>query len=244
MACPALLALFPRDPLLPHLFFDQFKYHRLKTKKTMRLLGVDEAGKGPVIGSMFVAGVVIEEAKLFDLAAIGVRDSKQISPKKREIMAAKIERVADDFYVLEVKAEVIDELRKIITMNDIMVRCHSQVLTKLNADRAILDAADVKAERFATRVKDMSKTKMEVIAEHKADQNHPVVAAASIIAKVNRDRSVRELEKTVGKTIGSGYPSDPKTMAFLENWMKERGEFPPFVRQSWKTAERVKASFI
>jgi len=210
----------------------------------MRLLGADEAGKGPVVGSMFVAGLVIEESKLFDLASIGVRDSKMVPPHKRDIMAAKIERVADDIYVLEVKAEVIDELRQQITMNDIMVRCYSQVVGKLSADRAILDAADVKAERFAERVKKMSGTEMVIIAEHKADKNHSVVAAASILAKVNRDRSIRELERALGWEIGSGYPSDPKTVKFLETWLKEHGECPSFVRQSWKTAERIKARFI
>ncbi len=57
----------------------------------MLLLGVDEAGKGPVIGSMFVAGLVIDEEKLFDLAAIGVKDSKQLTPERRELMAKKID---------------------------------------------------------------------------------------------------------------------------------------------------------
>ena len=210
----------------------------------MRLLGADEAGKGPVIGSMFVAGVVIEEEKLFDLAAIGVRDSKQLSPARREVLAVKIERIADDIHILEVKPGVIDELRQVMTMNDIMVRCFSRVVQNLSADRAILDAADVNAERFADRVKKASGTEMEILAQHKADKNHPVVAAASILAKVNRDRSVRELERSMGCKMGSGYPSDPATVKFLETWAKEHGELPPFVRHSWKTAERIKARFI
>ncbi|MHC1631547.1 MAG: ribonuclease HII [Methanotrichaceae archaeon] len=210
----------------------------------MRLLGADEAGKGPVIGSMFVAGVVIEEEKLFDLAAIGVRDSKMLSASRRETLALKIEKIADDCYVLEVKAEVIDELRQIITMNDIMVRSFSQVLKKLSADRAILDAADINAERFADRVKKLSHTNMELIAEHKADRNHSVVAAASILAKVTRDKSVQDLERSVGKKIGSGYPSDPATVKFLEDWVRDHGDFPSFVRHSWKTTEQIKARFI
>ncbi|HII06688.1 MAG TPA: ribonuclease HII [Methanotrichaceae archaeon] len=210
----------------------------------MRLLGADEAGKGPVIGSMFVAGVVIEEDQLFDLAALGVKDSKMLSPKRRAFLAAKIEKIAQDRYVLEVKPEVIDELRQLITMNEIMVKSFSKVVGNLSADRAILDAADVNQERFARRVKEGSGTSMEVIAEHRADKNHIVVAAASILAKVNRDRSVRELERTIGLEIGSGYPSDPTTVRFLETWMEEHGELPPFVRHSWKTAERIKARFI
>lgn len=197
-----------------------------------------------MIGSMFVAGVVIDEDRLFDLAALGVKDSKLLAPQRRAYLAAKIETIARDRYVLEVKPEVIDELRQLITMNEIMVKSFSKVVEKLSADRAILDAADVNPERFARRVKEGSGTNMEVIAEHRADKNHFVVAAASILAKVKRDRSVREIEKTIGQKIGSGYPSDPATIRFLETWVKEHGDLPPFARRSWKTAERIKARFI
>ena len=85
---------------------------------------------------------------------------------------------------------------------------------------------------------------MEVFAEHRADRNHLVVAAASILAKVERDRSIREIEKNLGLKIGSGYSSDPTTVLFLEEWVKEHGDLPPFARKSWKTAERIKARFI
>ncbi|MGV8089008.1 MAG: ribonuclease HII, partial [Methanothrix sp.] len=104
----------------------------------MLLMGADEAGKGPVIGSMFVAGLVIDEERFFDLAALGVKDSKMLSPAKREALARKITTIATDQYILEVRAEVIDELRLVMTMNAIMVRSFSQVVGRLHADRAIL----------------------------------------------------------------------------------------------------------
>jgi ribonuclease HII len=211
----------------------------------MLLLGIDEAGKGPVIGSMFVAGLVVDQEKLFDLAAIGVKDSKLLSPDRRCILARKIEKIADDRYILEVPPGIIDELRQIMTMNDIMVRCFSQVLQHLSsANKAILDAADVDEARFGERVRKTSGTSMEILAEHKADRNHIVVGGASILAKVQRDLSVRELEKSFGCTIGSGYPNDPKTIEFLSIWVKEKGDLPPFARRSWATSERLKASFI
>ncbi len=206
----------------------------------MRLLGADEAGKGPVIGSMFVAGVVIDEDQLFDLAALGVKDSKLLTPARRELLASRIEKIALDIYVLEVRPEVIDELRQLMTMNEIMVRSFSKVVEKLSADRAILDAPDVNPGRFARRVKEGCGTGMQVIAEHRADRNHTVVGAASIMAKVKRDRSVREIEASIEEEIGSGYPSDPATIRFLEDWVKEHRDLPPFARQSWKTAERIK----
>jgi ribonuclease HII len=210
----------------------------------MLLMGADEAGKGPVVGSMFVAGLVIDEEKLFDLAAFGVRDSKQLAPAKREILAKKIMRITTDHYILEVPPKIIDELRLVMTMNDIMVRSFSQVVAKLHADRAILDAADVDAARFAARVRSASETKMELIAEHKADERHQIVSAASILAKVRRDASMRELEVQLGCKIGSGYPHDQFTLDFLTSWLKENRDLPPCVRHSWATAQRIKASFI
>lgn len=210
----------------------------------MLLLGADEAGKGPVIGSMFVAGLVIEEDRLFDLAGFGVRDSKLLAPARREVLAKKISAIATDQYILEVKPQMIDELREVMTMNEIMVRSFSSVVARLHADRAMLDAADVNAERFACRVKAASKTSMEVRAEHKADQHYQVVSAASILAKVRRDSSMRELEEAMHCKIGSGYPHDQDTLDFLSQWVKEKHELPPCARNSWKTAERIKASFI
>jgi ribonuclease HII len=210
----------------------------------MLLLGVDEAGKGPVVGSMFIAGLVVDEERLFDLAAMGVRDSKQLSPTKREVLAKRVINIACDHYVLEVEPRIIDELRGAMTMNDIMVRGFSQVLKHLSADRAILDAADVDANRFADRVRYASGTAMEIISEHSADKNHRVVSAASILAKVRRDESIRELERSLRCKIGTGYPSDPETIEFLERWVRENRDLPACARHSWATAQRIKASFI
>jgi len=210
----------------------------------MLLLGIDEAGKGPVIGSMFVAGLVIDEEKLFDLAAFGVRDSKQLTSAKREALARKITGIATDQYILEVKPHIIDELRLVMTMNEIMVRSFAQVLAHLQADRAFLDAADVDASRFGERVRSKSKTSMEIISEHKADERHKVVSAASILAKVRRDACMRELESCLSCRIGSGYPHDPDTIEFLKTWVKQNRDLPSCARHSWATAQRIKASFI
>jgi ribonuclease HII len=210
----------------------------------MLLLGADEAGKGPVIGSMFVAGLVVEEEQLFDLAAWGVKDSKQLSADRRRVLSRKISDAAVDSYILEVPPRVIDELRQVMTMNELMVRCFAQVVARLRADRAILDAADVNEARFAGRVRAQSGTSMEVLAEHQADQRYAVVSAASILAKVRRDESIREIEAAHGCRIGSGYPSDPQTIDFLRSWLRERGDLPPFARHSWRTARNIKASFI
>ena len=205
----------------------------------MLVAGVDEAGKGPVIGPMIVAGVVIEENRLPELKKLGVKDSKVLSPMRRNYLASKIRELVDDYFILEISARQIDEFRKIMTMNQVMVICHAKVLDQLGPQKAYLDASDVNEERFGENVSKKHRASIEIIAKHKADDLFPIVSAASILAKVRRDRCVREIEKTIGLPLGSGYPSDPKTRKFLEKWIKEHGSFPDIVRHSWKTSENL-----
>jgi ribonuclease HII len=203
----------------------------------MKIAGVDEAGKGSVVGSMFVAGVIIEETSLRRLENMGVKDSKVILPNRRALLAVRIQKVCT-YCVHEVTAEQIDELRSIMTMNEIVVKAHARVLRKLKPDRAYVDASDVDTSRFAERVATESGV-VSVIAEHKADKSYPIVSAASIIAKVTRDKWIKELEDRVGLKIGSGYPSDQTTIKFLRSWLREYGKLPIFTRHSWKTAQNA-----
>ncbi|AKB28562.1 Ribonuclease HII [Methanosarcina siciliae T4/M] len=214
----------------------------------MMIAGIDEAGKGPVIGPMCIGGVKIEESRAHILKVLGVADSKKLTPKKREQLASQIKKHAEGFFILEISPSQIDELRKIMSMNEIMVICFAKVLEQLKPDIVYADAADVKAERFAENLRrQYAKTspahakKIEIISMHQADATYPVVSAASIIAKVRRDELIEELKKEWGVDFGSGYPSDPKTKAFLLKWGKEHGgKFPEIVRQSWQTVENVR----
>jgi ribonuclease HII len=214
----------------------------------MMIAGIDEAGKGPVIGPMCIGGVKIEESRAHILKVLGVADSKKLTPKKREQLAAQIIKHADGYFVLEVSPVQIDELRKIMSMNEIMVVCFSKVLEQLKPDFVYADAADVIAERFAENLRrQYAKTspahakEIEIIAMHKADAVYPVVSAASIIAKVRRDELIEGLKQEWGMDFGSGYPSDPKTKEFLLKWgQTHNGEFPGIVRQSWKTVENIR----
>ncbi|WNY28892.1 Ribonuclease HII [Methanimicrococcus stummii] len=215
-------------------------------------LGIDEAGKGPVIGPMCIAGVCATEEQEIKLKNLGVADSKKLTAKKREQLAVSIKKYVTSWYVYEVEAKQIDDLRKIMTMNEIMVLCFSKVMEELSIpeDEAFnvvfLDAADVSEERFARRVHDEYAKKyearadqIEYVSKHKADTLSPVVSAASILAKTRRDELIEEIKKKEKVDFGSGYPSDPKTKQFLENYAKEHGDFPDYVRKSWKTAENL-----
>ncbi len=204
----------------------------------MKIAGVDEAGKGPVIGSMIVAGVMVQEDMLPMLERMGLRDSKAISPKKREFLASKIKEIGI-CYTLEISSSEIDDLRKKTTLNEIVVESYVRVLKQLKPDKALLDAADVDADRFAKNVQEGYGRNIKITSEHNADVKYTLVSAASIIAKVRRDETMRELERLLGKNIGSGYPSDIRTVCFLDDWIKEHGSLPSFVRHSWKTAKNA-----
>ncbi len=201
--------------------------------------GIDEAGKGPVLGPMCVAGVLLEEEKLDALSQMGVKDSKQLTAKKREHLAVEIKALANKYYILEVSPFQIDELRKIMTMNEIMVACYVKILEELKPHHAFVDAADVIAERFGENIKKKYNAEIDITSEHDADEKYPIVSAASILAKVQRDALVKTIEENLGIEIGSGYTSDPKTIRFLESWIQEHGTLPDFARNSWETSRRL-----
>ncbi len=197
--------------------------------------GVDEAGRGPVIGPMVVAGVCAPRDALI---AIGVRDSKKLSPKRRAYLAEEIRKIASQVIVLVIQPEEIDELRKEMTLNEIEVELFSRIISQIEGNTVYVDAADVDEERFASQILERIGKEIKIISKHKADDTYPEVSAASIIAKVERDRLVEDIKKELGE-FGSGYPADERTREFLEEYFEEHGELPPHVRRSWKSAKRL-----
>ncbi|MCZ7383639.1 MAG: ribonuclease HII, partial [Candidatus Methanoperedens sp.] len=145
--------------------------------------GIDEAGKGPVLGPMCVAGVLLNENKLDALTKIGVKDSKQLTAKRREILAVEIKKLVDKYFILEVSPFQIDELRKIMTMNEIMVVSYAKVLEELKPDHAFVDAADVIADRFGENIRKKYTRDLEITSEHNADVKYPIVSAGPGLAE-------------------------------------------------------------
>jgi len=184
-----------------------------------------------VLGPMVIAAVGVSSENVF--AEVEVADSKLLSPKVRErlyITIRKRFRVA----TIRIDAHEIDEIRTGMTMNACVARAHAQAIDKLSPAIAYVDACDVNAFRYADMVKSHLETSCEVVSEHNADQTFKVVSAASIVAKVTRDRAITALSKKYGE-IGSGYPSDPVTIAFLSAYIDEHKCPPPIARKSWKT---------
>lgn len=205
----------------------------------MDILGIDEAGRGPVLGPMVVGGILIPQSKNIILERMGVKDSKKLSPKRRQVLYRKLSNMFE-FDTVIISARDIDTLRsKGVNLNEIEKIAMIQLIEKIKPECAILDAVDIKAQRFQEEVQAIFDD-VKIRAEHKADDNYVQVAAASIMAKFTRDKIIDELNKDYRDMggIGSGYPSDPKTKEFLNKF--EYDELPDFVRRSWATVEKMK----
>jgi len=208
----------------------------------LKIAGVDDAGRGPVVGPLVIAGVMFEEKDLLRLKDLGVKDSKLLSPQKREQLAEEIKKLALQVHVIKLSPVEIDKVvetgRKLHKLNRLEAHTMAKVIAALNPNIVYVDASDVLAERFGEHIREKLPPTIKVVSEHKADKKYPVVSAASIIAKVERDRAVEALAKKYGD-LGSGYITDPKTVEFLEKWVKKHRSFPDFVRKSWKPAKKL-----
>ena len=202
------------------------------------ICGVDEAGKGPVIGPLVVAAVKIKNAN--DIKNLGVKDSKQLTPTKMKEFAEIIKSKFD--YAIEIiEPEIVDEYRKQNKLHELNREAFERLISKLNPDVAYVDAADFNEHRFGKQIKEKltNENDTDVISMHKADTKIDVVAAASIIAKETREREVEKIKGEIGD-FGSGYPSDEKTIKFLKSFYADNGKWPTGTRKSWKTLERIR----
>lgn len=205
------------------------------------ICGTDEAGRGPIVGPLVVAGVLVKNDS--DLIHLKVRDSKKITPARRVLLAKTIKSMVDNYEILSISASDIDDLRKTMTLNEIEVFAFSKIISKLRPDICYVDAADVNEKRFGKDITSNLSFYPKIISKHKADEIYPVVSAASILAKTTRDEIVSSIEKQLQKKLplplGSGYPADPVTITFLKEWIQNYGTLPPHCRHSWKTAQRL-----
>jgi len=209
----------------------------------MQIAGVDDAGRGSIVGPLVIAGVLLDEKDLHRLVDLGVKDSKLLSPHRREELATEIKKLALKYYVAMLSPAEIDRVvetgKKLHKLNRLEAQTMAKVITILKPDVAYVDASDVLADRFKQHILENLTFNVQIVSEHKADVNYPIVSAASIIAKVERDRAISELQEKYGN-MGCGYPTDPNTLKFLEKWIRKFGSYPDFVRKSWKPAKRLK----
>lgn len=217
----------------------------------MFIIGVDEAGRGPVLGPMVVCAYAIEKEKEEELKKLGVKDSKALTKNKRSQLKKSLESLGySEKLILE--AEKINELMNKINLNEIELNSFSKVVKNLidkldlkNDKLEIYIDAFNNSEKFVNKFKELisdtikeRNLDVKIIAEYKADAKYPIVSSASIIAKVERDNLIEKYKKIYGD-IGSGYPSDKKTIKFLEDYYKKHKKLPDIARIHWKTCQNI-----
>ncbi len=203
----------------------------------VRIAGVEEAGRGPVIGPMVMAIAVIDADKEQELVRMGVKDSKLLTPNQREALYGLLKDMVE-YHTVILPPETIDHActSPDLNLNWLEARTSAELIDKVKADKVILDCPSNNKEAYKAYVMNLLKVPpKELIAEHKADVLFPIVSAASIIAKVLRDRAIQALKEEFKVEFGSGYPADPITSAFL----KENYDKYPFFRKSWASYKNV-----
>lgn len=218
-------------------------------------IGIDDAGRGPVVGPMALAGVLANEEQIEKLKRLGVKDSKMLTPKKRGILFKKIEKIVFAYHIVKTSPSEIDEkISKRINLNKIealeTAKIIEELIKKVNLKTnnqknnnpeiaVIVDCPSPNTKRWcaylADHLDDESNKKIELRCEHKADTNYVVVGAASILAKVTRDKAIDEIKKEYNIECGSGYPSDPLCKKFLKTQEARELAKIGLIRKSWAT---------
>lgn len=207
----------------------------------MLILGIDDAGRGPVIGPMILAGVLVNKETEKEFRKIGVKDSKQLTEKRREFLAEIIREKAETFEVVIIHPDEIEENNKNgVKLNEVEALACAKIINKINKGfkemEVIIDCPSPSIgkwrEFLVSNISNLSNLK--VSCEHKADKNHISVSAASIIAKSVREKEMSKLKEKYGKSIGSGYTSDPITSKFLVKNIKKLNNHGIF-RKTWST---------
>ena len=202
----------------------------------MQICGVDDAGRGSMLGPLVIAGITLDKKKLRKLSALGVKDSKKLSPKKREELFKGIIKIVDGYYIAKISPKSIDANVRKHCLNGLEAKHMAKVVLKLNPDASYVDSCDVNPKRFGKEISTLSENH-KIKSYHHADSRFVVVSAASILAKVTRDKAIEKLRKD--HDLGSGYPSDSKTVEFVNKFYKKNRFLPNFVRKSWKPVQKI-----
>jgi len=217
----------------------------LTKESNLRIIGLDEAGRGSIIGPLVIGGVVIEKSKIDQLSGVGIKDSKLLTPNTRNRLLKLIKGISERVVTHKISPVEIDEYvskgKKYRRLNYLEAITMGKVALNQDPDILYVDAADINPERFAEDIRSILKRDVKIFSTHKADQKYPIVSAASIVAKCERDAEIAKISEEYGY-FGSGYPSDPKTIKFLKEWFSNQGEMPSFSRKSWKTWEKIRST--
>lgn len=208
-------------------------------------LGIDDSGRGPVIGPMVLAGVLVDESTEEEFKRLGVKDSKQVTRKRRTELAETIKEKAVTFEItITHPQEITDKNKSGVNLNTLEAQRAAEIINRINKGQAKIKvfidcpSPNIKAWQKTVEGYIENKDNLEIHCEHKADQNHLSCSAASILAKTTRDFEVDKIRKKIGVDFGSGYPSDPVTCKFLEDY-SEKFKNEGIFRETWGTWKDV-----
>ncbi len=234
------------------------------------ILGIDEAGRGAVVGPLVLCAAAVDEQHIAELERLATKDSKQLSPAQRQELAHMLRPLLARCEVVSLNPQDIDERgRAARSLNQLEIETCARLIRDIRPARAYIDLPQVIGQRsaralrqeaatgtlhsesetgprrarvertaFVTFLRQLLDFELELVVENLADEHYPVVAAASIIAKVERDAAIAELRRRYGD-FGSGYPSDERTVRFLEEYLAAHGRLPSCARSTWRTARRL-----
>lgn len=211
----------------------------------MLTLGIDDAGRGPVIGPMILAGCLVDEKTEKEFKKLGIKDSKDLTQKRRELFEEKIKQSSETFEIVLATPNDIEEKNKQgIKLNEFEALMAAKIINKINKGykkiKVVIDCPSTTISKWTDylKLKIKNLSNLEIICEHKADRNHVSVSAASILAKCVREKEIQKIRDLYGNEVGTGYPSDPLTCKFLEKnalKYKDKGIF----RKTWSSWQRA-----
>ncbi len=210
------------------------------------IAGIDEAGRGCILGPMVLCAATIDPMDEFKLKELGVKDSKKMTPKQREEMFPLVQKICKTV-VVKISAEELTRLMDRHNLNEIEAQKAAEAIAMSGSlTRVYVDSPDNVPEKFAARIIayfPKGKKHPEIVSENKADDKYLIVGAASIVAKVVRDREIEKIKDEIGYDFNSGYTSDPFTMAFLA---KHGGEakVQKYIRHKWATLAKMRQKKI
>jgi ribonuclease HII len=186
-----------------------------------------------------VAAISVSKKSISELTKSGIKDSKLLSPKKRQSLFGHIINIAESICVCRIGIEDIDFHVFKNNLNLLEAEAMAITIGNMKSDKTYVDSCDVNPSRYQRTIRGfLGQNDTRIVSMHHADRLNVVVSGASIIAKVIRDSEISKIRVQYGD-IGSGYPSDKKTIRFVKDWYSQKNEIPPFARKSWKPAQLI-----
>jgi ribonuclease HII len=209
------------------------------TGKNNIICGIDEAGRGSLLGPIIVAGICVSKKSISEMIKKGIKDSKLLTPKKRQILFGHVVSIAESICICRINIAEIDFHVFKNNLNTLEAEAMAITISNMKSDKTYVDSCDVNPSRYQRTISSfLKRNSTKLISMHHADKLNVVVSGASIIAKVIRDSEITKIRVKYGD-IGSGYPSDKKTIEFVRQWFRQKNEIPPFARRSWKPAQMI-----